>query len=424
MSLPVEIRIMTFRYLFPEVVRSAPWEARTVKVGILKVNRQIYKEATSVLYGEALFKAVIEPGAVKFLGKIWRRYDNTDMAETINATAAGRIQRLELRIDLGYNPYAGGIAHSVSTEEHEIYDLRDTVRKFVKMMTGSASSADVGEATLKHFHIKPRVLDQHQWSTDEMFAAVALVIEPFRFLGPIEHPRLTKPTGPKYDRDYLNSDGTENVKFKKLYDSLHDEWIAALQKGTRTGSNKNNASRIDRLYRQIEDGLRITQLEHIKKEHPWVVALFKGSERSLHQARVAYEDQDVDALEKIKDAIGTRWAYGYREQQRSLRGASALFCNMFDSDSDGARGRYPDAFLVDGPGAVLSIAPSPRWSELADADTAPEIGDPGVTFFEGLLRVTIQKDGTTWTRLKTPAMVRELRILEDLENIPKKEILG
>jgi len=46
MRLPTELRLMIFRYLFPKVV---PHSYRGVRVGILKTNRQINQEASSVL---------------------------------------------------------------------------------------------------------------------------------------------------------------------------------------------------------------------------------------------------------------------------------------------------------------------------------------------------------------------------------------
>jgi hypothetical protein len=44
MGLPTELRLMIFRYIFPEVVPSQTY--RSVSAEILKTNRQIYQEAS------------------------------------------------------------------------------------------------------------------------------------------------------------------------------------------------------------------------------------------------------------------------------------------------------------------------------------------------------------------------------------------
>jgi hypothetical protein len=73
---------------------------------------------------------------------------------------------------------------------------------------------------------------------------------------------------------------------------------------------------------------------------------------------------------------------------------------------------YPDAFEFD----VVRPLKLPYtanqgnfWPELSTSDTAPKRGDPGVTTTIGLLRICIWKDKKVWSRLKTPALIRQLQ---------------
>ena len=61
------------------------------------------------------------------------------------------------------------------------------------------------------------------------------------------------------------------------------------------------------------------------------------------------------------------------------------------------------------------------WPEI-EWDNAPRLYEAGVTFTEDDLRVYIHRSGQDWVRLKTPAMIRQLRTVKrDPKREPKRE---
>jgi hypothetical protein len=407
MTLPVELRLMILRYLFPDIVGSSCYDVKDVKVAILKANRQLYQEASSVLYGEVRFMAFIRAGVVRIFGRTWHPYRRLNMADSLSQMAVRRIKTLEVEVFMGSSNK--NVGYSIIAEEHEIYEVRDTVRKFVEMITNPSDNNEIRLRNLKHLRVQPEATDKHRWSTEEMLAAVALAIEPFCSHLVIEHPVLEDPAQSEVGEYYWGAKGDVQLNYKRLFNVLRDQWVAKLQDFSKTEVNNNSAVKIETLYRQVEKSLQVIRIKGRKSDNYWIETLFDGAERPLHLARIAFENQDMDALENIRNAIGKRWAYGYQKHQRSLQVVSSVIGGMFGTKSNSVRELCPDAFSSVEPYKVLSASPCHRWNELVEGDTAPKLEEPGVTFEEELLRVCIQKDGKKWIRLKTPAMVRQLR---------------
>lgn len=130
MELPTELRFMIFRYLFPKVVPD-----HGVKVGILKTSRQIYREASSVLYGECRFTAKVESGSIIFRGKVWKRDVNRSMDDVLCGASANMIRNLQIEVTVGERYMVPkSIIGPRMKEEFELYALRDSIRKFTDYM--------------------------------------------------------------------------------------------------------------------------------------------------------------------------------------------------------------------------------------------------------------------------------------------------
>jgi hypothetical protein len=154
----------------------------------------------------------------------------------------------------------------------------------------------------------------------------------------------------------------------------------------------------------------------------WTSTVFQHLERPLHLARIAYENDDMEKMEKIQEAIKLRWVNANREQQRAKQAVADSINNMFDredtmddmDDDDDAptpRELYPDAFDFENVELLkepYSYGQAHYWIDLSTKDPAPPRDDPGVTVQFSALRLRIQKDGKEWMRLKTPAIVRQL----------------
>lgn len=96
---------------------------------------------------------------------------------------------------------------------------------------------------------------------------------------------------------------------------------------------------------------------------------------------------------------------------------------MFERDDwkPTPRELYPDAYHYAGLAPLeepYTHGERKSWAELDSLDPAPKLDDPGVTLKveTGYLRYTICKGGEKWTKLKTPAVIRDVRRLKSSGN--------
>ena len=137
---------------------------------------------------------------------------------------------------------------------------------------------------------------------------------------------------------------------------------------------------------------------------------FQGIERVLHIARVAFEDGDLEQLQKIHEAIMRRWVKAHQQQQQSLAAVATAVSDMFDTDITTRYGYDPKAFEFE----EVTPAGEPAkldetWPELEVKSVVLKLKEPGVTFKEQGLRVVVCKDGEEQVYLRTPAIARQLR---------------
>jgi hypothetical protein len=130
----------------------------------------------------------------------------------------------------------------------------------------------------------------------------------------------------------------------------------------------------------------------------------------LHIARVAYEDNDLECLQKIHEAILKRWVLAHGQQLQSLSAVAASVSAMFDGDIASRHEGYSEAFKF---GDVAPVEHTHEvddtWSELQIKSPMPKLTDPGLTFREDLEKVFIRKGGEVEVWLKSPAVIRQLR---------------
>jgi hypothetical protein len=108
-----------------------------------------------------------------------------------------------------------------------------------------------------------------------------------------------------------------------------------------------------------------------------------------------------------------RWVKANALHERSLSAITGPVSNMFDKVDSGSmsvRQLHPEAFQSNkfaSPSQEDEL--SSIWPELIALDAGPTIGDPAYELDKTLTRVIFHKDGKTWTRLKTPELVRQLK---------------
>jgi hypothetical protein len=437
MELPTELRLMIFRYLFPKTVPSR--RPHGVAVALLKTNRQIYQEASSVLYSESRFEARIRPMSIELQGKVWHRepvaknlMDDYSVGNILCQSSAGLIRNLEVALTVGIKqsrcPKGVGW-RGITQEDHDLYTFRDSVRKFAEYfrpVEGSSNKLNV----LKQLKISPSVSLDYGWGSDEATIALFAVLEPLQILRP-EKMVLEAPIAAP--SRYAFGPGKQiiaEMPSSAMYSKLKEQLPKA---GRDLSGALKPVSALEAGYRKIEAFAQLLHVQDVTTSHSWTSTTFQYLERPLHLARVAYENDDLEMMRKIREAIKLRWINAHRQQEVSKRAVANSINTMFkqeeseikledegdseveETDDDGMptpRELYPDAFEFD----VIRPLKLPYaanqanfWPELSTVDTAPKRGDPGVTTTIGLLRICIWKDKKVWSRLKTPALIRQLQ---------------
>ncbi|KAH7069252.1 hypothetical protein FB567DRAFT_243248 [Paraphoma chrysanthemicola] len=437
MQIPTELRLMVFRYLFPETVLAY---AHHVKVAILKVNRLIYQEASSILYGECRFEAMITEMDINLQGKSWDREpfrpkkdDSYAVSDMLCQPGVSRIRKLEISLLMGRmsRPSKIVVSHGITAEEFELYTMRDAVRKLAHAFSGRHSDNEPNGSlntprALTSLVVKPTMSLKHSWSPDEAAVALFFVLEPLQVLHKLQHVDIHDPS-----LDYLYTARQPifipKLKNRKIYRKLRKQCLDALTEPD-VGSvmlrtwQRAPTEALQNGYRKLEDFAQLVKIQ--VPSHPWMSGIFQNLDRPLHLARVAYERNDLKMINSIQEAIKLRWVNANRQRQKSLQAMADSINTMFEDDTtikvendddDGLptpRELYPDAFQFDENEPLkqpYAASQTNMWTELKTEDDAPKSNEDGVTVkTHGMWRL-IRKGGKKWYRLTTPAVIREIR---------------
>ena len=431
MSLPTELHLMILRYVLPSDVPYAigHYSPEVPKncMAIMRVNRALYQTASVVLYTETKFRASIDPSTIRFLGRCWftDRHNNDkyrDIKQALCPLAARRVRNLqvELRFGYGQTKLKGIGSHGISAEDYELYQLRDTVRDFVGLLESSEGSRPEPIANvlaLRQLHVRPYPQAQAGWETDEVVAAVFFALEPFVALSPVEDPKVLPCFKPTTTWRYQHVANTiKRIHKDETYRQLRKAWVRSMngKSGVFNMPKRQEGSDISitNEYHKIQSLWRLIQ----KNKCGDIQTAFQGMERILHFTRVVdmnISNDDLERIQQIKEAIVRRWVNAVRQQQRSLAAIASCIEGIYDP-----QGAYPDAFDFENEELIEAGAPTNHaWSEI-EWDKTPKLMEAGMTFTEDDLRVYIKKDGKDFVRLKTPAVIRQLR---SVKREPKRE---
>jgi len=431
MRLPTELRLIIFRYLFPDEVSND--KEHGVEVAIMKANRQIHQEASSVLYGECYFEIEVHPHSIKLQGKQWKRNPPAKSTEnysldTLLSRSSHLIRNLNIRVEFGeYFQSARGIgSDGISTEDYLVYLYRDAIRKVVHYVT-SHSTRTVSQNILKKLKVMPAVAGDWPWSPEEAITVLFLILEPlqllsadYRFFDELVSGGRHKPQ-PRNYTGYIS-----RMQKREAYPKLREQWLN-IDKNPEASSvfrPQNPQPAVQSAFNKLDGLAQVLRLGNLHHFQPSMATAFNDIARPMHLARVAYENDDLDMLNRIHEAIKLRWINANRSQQASIRSIKDSITDMLETasaygkqDNDVQAGLnlaqlYPREFGVtdlDPIEPVYDIRQPHLWLELSSEDSIPKHGDRGVEWeFEGV-RVRARKDGKEWVRLKTPEMVRQFK---------------
>jgi hypothetical protein len=194
---------------------------------------------------------------------------------------------------------------------------------------------------------------------------------------------------------------------KPQYTKLRDQWLDFIRKGSKE-EVQLPAALVQ--YPKFEEFADIVQSEQ-------AIALSSSSsvfgliEYPLHVARVAFEHGDTDTIQRIQQAIKMRWINILRQERLAVHTVTNCINSMFEDATDEStklQEQYPDIFRSEVPESTSleDLDDTYIWSELLSlGDGAPNLDEPGVTYEDGDMRVTIGKDGKEWVHPKTSARV-------------------
>lgn len=185
-------------------------------------------------------------------------------------------------------------------------------------------------------------------------------------------------------------------------------------------------------YHKIEAFAQLIHNQEAQGERSWPTGVFHDIRRPLHLARVAYEQEDMAALKRIREAIKVRWVNAHRQQQRSLQLVADSIDSMWDEYEDEDQDEdeddetksmkpsnvYRDAFQFGMEELIpQQRSPSLLWEELDTRDWAPKIGSPGITVMTKGVHVKIEQKARSreWIRLRTPGIVRQIWAVQKAE---------
>lgn len=415
-GLPTELRIMVFRYLFPETVCYSSVD--DVEVAILEVNRQIYLEASSVLYGETPFEVLVEAKHITFQGKTWGCGSTfPPMNPELSLASLRHIRNLHVEIRMGKS-IMGGMAKLVpiympEINEQAFYMVRKCVHSLVNVLTASDPiSRNLG--VKKKLTVRPEIKCIGFPRADDDVMALFFVLEPFQALRQFNHAILEDPYFEQVSELHKFSLLRPEITDGTLYGKLKEEWLKSLQAPTvPRGLIIDDV--VERGFNKLQNFFRIIHKQdsaHLLRSQ---IPNFGGIEKVVHLGLVAYEHNDSDAMKRIHEAIKMRWIDWNRLRQKSSNAISQSIKDMSEPEDCEAGGEmasprelYPDVFDVDviePTKPINKISDMMNWADFDKVDDSPDLGDPDVKIIDRGLRRHIRKDGRTWVRLMTPFMI-------------------
>ncbi|KAI8939979.1 hypothetical protein NX059_003703 [Plenodomus lindquistii] len=426
MSLPTELRLMIFRYLFPKTI-SAEGHPDS-HAAVLSTNRQLYQEASAVLYEETHFYADVDHQGISMQGMVWSREpyvksENKDfsVAASLPQASAQRMKNLNVGITIGNHFRRASVqirTRGITVEDYLLYATRDTVRRLANMICSKVEDPSTSpNYALKRLKVTITISQDNSWTVSDAIAAIGLAIDNFKLLHGIESPvleikssKLSPPNAAVKDK-FIDA-----ILSKKSYQSLRRDWTTSLGDLNSRGLTPKKPE-ITAAYEKIEHFAQLIHYHEAISERPWPARVFQGLDRPLHFARVAYENHDAEALQTIREAIKVRWVNSQRQQQQSLQVIADRLDTMFDDNIDSnvedahqkPSELYPDAFKFGNEKSLPQEQKSCQfWTEIDDKDWAPDVRLDDVTHKVKGIRVRIMLHGRVWKRLKTPALARQI----------------
>jgi hypothetical protein len=401
--------MVIFQYVFPaKIPVYIPRDYIKWFASILKVNRQINKEATAVLYEQTPFHATISASDIWLCGK--------DLSKTDGSP--GYIRRIrKLHVVVAFH------IDRTSCSDSTLYSLRHIVRKFVNSIGQDNADQRLYAPFLNELSVKITSVCLPGPDFDDLSSAVTFVFAPFQNLRRIARPTL--------ELSSLTSVYATNSVRKKTFLEFEKQFETNLRQEPLKASDPVVISSCEALKRMSK---RLTALEKFAallhgpminertlpdeffySDNPsWERTVFGGFEHILQYARFLRENEENDGFDAIHKAIQQRWethqAYQHQHTTKMIKEIAAL--GDGDGDGDGGANTVKEIFesVQDQGVAVGEFTDRRSWAGL-DLDYSLPFANEDQELVErrdDTDRVYFSFNGQTKFRLKTPDLLKKL----------------
>ncbi|KAF2467507.1 uncharacterized protein BDR25DRAFT_344872 [Lindgomyces ingoldianus] len=419
LKIPTEIRMAIFWYLFPNYIKAKPFPQSPIERGmhaaILQVNRQMYDEASTVLYQQVPFRASIECDEI---------FICHNFIKPSLRTIARRIRNLEVTLHIGHKPYYGTGIHSdhgISFEDFRLYQVRHNARKLVELLQPTIE--DGSQSGLHQLSLSPQADHIFNWTREEAIQAIAFAIGPFRNLcnirlASLKSASLSSASEPNI---MVGVSETTSMPEDEAYFKIQRTFGSELKKGPETTlSHRKMLKEIDENVEKIESLVQLLKRKDAIQAPSWhmtlkwSVSIFGGADRVLHYARFLREHEELSEFCAIRQAIQQRWLrYQEFARRQQCDIADHILALSDKTEQSSLKARFPSSFRLSSPDVegqdTLEPIEVSLWPELEMKLGLPFLHENSVEEWEDDECLYFKHDNQVRFRLKTPQIMREKR---------------
>lgn len=399
--------MVIYRHVFPKEVLPGSHHhfASNVKVAVLKLNRLIYSEASSVLYGEATFLATLQGNTLQYLCTTIEYQDDVLTQSMELPEYADRIRKVCVKVETAHDHFSEDLG--LPCGDHSVFTQREVVRKFVDLL-GGASRA------LQQMDVQYSLVPCGALRQEEALVSLFLAIAPLRDVQVCRTLESVDPPNTAFGfwQEAWEASNLSGDEYDQLQSACSKDWLRSAPPAVnKPATTPGQVDKIAALCASIGPKLRAVSKSKLRGcNHRWLCHYFGNCDIFWHLFRVAAEYADINLVEQIGAAVDGRWMYARQVHAEDLRGLGNTF-PLPNIDR-----RIMREFAA-ADSTLLAYGPSPSsWTDLADiVGGIYNLQKVGTEVVEELLYVRFRKNGKEWVRLKTPGMMRELQFFKYLK---------
>jgi hypothetical protein len=314
------------------------------------MNKQINREASSVLYERVPFNVDISEyhihicnmeytlGGIFGEGPKWSSLSRSWWSSDAHESAGFPkfILRIRnFRFNLNFNSPTGSFlpdtSDGITREDIHVLNLRNSVRELSNACISGDNTVRRPKDAIIQLEIHPTDNCDNHWAGDETLAALALVTEPLRLMGPVCRAIMNGFTTEKFWLPVPHPGrGIDTDWFKTEYRKFQSEWSGMMKTQTNTQSTLNRCT-AEWTKKEIIAKAQLNVIKEILKvflgkglvtRHSSCSGAFdpiKGINLVVYVSQLACEQYDLKALEMIQHILKDLWVKFCRGAQESLR---------------------------------------------------------------------------------------------------------